>query len=138
MGIGKKQVEVNARMLIDVLYPYFNARKLDEIMPFFAADADWPNGMTGGRELGHEAIRTYWTNQWAMINSQVTPISYRVDGESVSLEVHQLIKDMAGEVLSDSVVFHDYEFAARKIAKMDISESVSDTARSLYIACGTS
>ena len=33
-----------------------NARKLDEIMPYFAADADWPNGMTGSRELGHEAI----------------------------------------------------------------------------------
>jgi len=128
VGLGAKQIEANARMLIDVLYPYFNARKLDEIMPYFAADADWPNGMTGGRELGHEAIRTYWTNQWAVINSQVTPISYRVDGESVCVEVHQLIKDMEGGVLSDSVVFHTFEFMSGKIAKMDISEGSPDIA----------
>ena len=93
-------------------------------MEHFAADADWPNGMTGGREVGHDAIREYWTNQWKVINSKVTPVSYRVVDDQIILEVHQLVKDMEGETLSDSVVYHTYKFMDGKINRMDISEDV--------------
>ena len=34
--------------LLSQLYPYFNERNIEQIMPHFDVDADWPNGMTGG------------------------------------------------------------------------------------------
>lgn len=111
-------------LLLNHLYPDFNQRNVEQIIPHFAVDADWPNGMTGGREVGHEAIREYWTNQWEVINSKVTPVSYRVVDDRVILEVHQLVKSMDGETLSDSVVYHTYKFADGKVARMDISEDV--------------
>ena len=120
-----------ASQLIRQFYPDFNQRNIDQIMPHFTADIDWPNGMTGGRERGHAAVRAYWTNQWQQINSQVTPISYRLVDDRVILEVHQLIKDMNGSVISDSVVFHTYRFSAEKIAGMDISEQVPDFGRAI-------
>jgi len=115
-------MEKEVSQLVSQLYPDFNDRNIEQIMPHFAANADWPNGMTGGREIGHAAIREYWTNQWKVIDSKVTPVSYRVADEKIILEVHQLVKDMEGELLSDSVVFHTYEFIEGKIRTMDISE----------------
>ncbi len=114
--------------LLDQLYPDFNARNIEQIMPHFASDADWPNGMTGGREIGHQAIRAYWSAQWSVINSQVSPVSYRVVDNQIVLEVEQLIKDMDGNTLADSVVYHTYQFVDGKITKMDISEAVPDFA----------
>jgi len=123
-------MEKEVRQLLSQLYPDFNDRNIEKIMPHFAVNTDWPNGMTGGREIGHQAIREYWTDQWSVINSQVTPISYRVVGDQIILEVHQLVKDMEGETLSDSVVYHTYLFVNGKIVKMDISDSVPDIGRS--------
>jgi len=117
--------------LLTKLYPEFNARNIEQIMPHFAVCADWPNGMTGGREVGHDAIRAYWTHQWTIVNSQVTPISYRVVGDKVVLEVHQLVKDIEGSTLSDSIVYHAYTFADGKITRMDISEKVPDAAANI-------
>ena len=76
-------------LLVEELYPDFNARNIEKIMPHFTSEIDWPNGMTGGREIGKEAVREYWINQWKVINSQVTPLSYRVVDEKVVLEVQQ-------------------------------------------------
>ena len=119
-------MEKQVSQLLGQLYPDFNERNIEQIMPHFAADADWPNGMTGGREIGHQAIREYWTAQWSVINSQVTPVSYRVVGDQIILEVHQLVKDMEGETLSNSVVYHTYKFVDGKITKMDISDAVPE------------
>ncbi len=117
--------------LLRQLYVDFNARNIERIMPHFAADADWPNGMTGGREVGHDAIRGYWTNQWTVINSQVTPISYRFADGYVILEVRQRVTDMEGETLSDGVVYHTYSFTDGKIARMDISADVPEVGASV-------
>ena len=53
-------------------------------------------------------------------------MSYRVVDEQIILEVHQLVKDMEGETLSESVVYHTYNFVDGKITKMDISEDVPE------------
>ena len=118
-------------LLVEELYPDFNARNIDKIMPHFTQDIDWPNGMTGGRELGKEAVREYWINQWKVINSQVTPISYRVADGKVVLEVQQSIKDIDGQTISGGIVFHTYSFENEKIVRMDISENVPGFAASL-------
>jgi ketosteroid isomerase-like protein len=40
-------------------YAAFNARDIDAALALMHPDVDWPNGMEGGREVGHEAVRTY-------------------------------------------------------------------------------
>ena len=92
---------------------------------------DWPNGRTGGREIGHDAVREYWTNQWQEISSTVTPLTYRLVDGSVVLEVQQTINDMNNELISSGIVFHTYQFDNGKISRMDISEDVPEFARAI-------
>ena len=124
-------MQIDIDLLIGQLYPDFNARNIDQILPLFSTTVDWPNGMTGGREIGHDAVREYWTNQWQQISSKVTPISYRLVDEKIALEVQQTITDMEGEVISSSVVFHTWCFENGKVARMDISEDVPDFAAAI-------
>ncbi|MEM7077010.1 MAG: nuclear transport factor 2 family protein [Pseudomonadota bacterium] len=124
LGLHAGKMEAEVALLTTQLYPHFNHRHLEGIMPHFIADADWPNGMTGGRVVGLAAIRRYWTQQWSVINSQVTPISYRLTDGQVILEVHQLVRDMRGKQLSEGVVYHVYRFQGGKIARMDIADGL--------------
>jgi hypothetical protein len=39
----------------------FNARDIYGALALMHPDVDWPNGMVGGRECGHVAVRAYWT-----------------------------------------------------------------------------
>ena len=48
------------------------------------ADVDWPDGMEGGREVGHEAVRAYWTRQFGMLDSKVEPTGFSSDDEAGS------------------------------------------------------
>lgn len=40
-------------------YERFNARDIDGALELMHPDVDWPNGMEGGREVGHDAVRVY-------------------------------------------------------------------------------
>lgn len=102
------------------LYAAFNARDLDFILELLTDDVDWPNGMDGGRVIGKDAVRDYWQRQWGMINSTVTPLSFDERGSIVVIQVHQLVRDLVGEVLSDTVASHTYTFAGGLIERMDI------------------
>ena len=46
-------------------YAAFNARDIDGALALMHPDVDWPNGMEGGREHGHDAVRAYWERQFA-------------------------------------------------------------------------
>ena len=84
-------------------------------------DVDWPNGMEGGREVGHDAVRAYWTRQFGLIDSQVEPISFSDDDEGrVVVEVDQVVRDLDGELLSEGRVQHVYTLREGLIARMDI------------------
>ena len=87
-------------------------------------DVDWPNGWEGGRERGHAAVRVYWTRQWAEVDPHVEPVSIaiRPDGR-VAVEVHQVVRDLRGDVLVDGRVLHVYETRDGVVVRMDIEES---------------
>jgi ketosteroid isomerase-like protein len=101
-------------------YAAFNARDIDRALAVMHPDVDWPNGMEGGRELGHDAVRDYWTRQFGLIDSHVEPESFEdVDGKIV-VEVHQVVRDLDGALLSDQQVEHVYTLRDGLIARMDI------------------
>jgi ketosteroid isomerase-like protein len=112
--------EASAKDLLRRAYAAFNARDIEGALAVMQPDVDWPNGMEGGRELGHDAVRAYWTRQFALIDSQVEPESFEeVDGKIV-VQVHQVVRDVDGALLSDQRVEHVYTLRDGLIARMDV------------------
>jgi hypothetical protein len=71
------------------------------------ADVTWANGLEGGHLRGREAVRSYWTTQWATIDPRVEPTGFSSDAEGeVVVEVHQTVRDLQGTVLVDQMVGH--------------------------------
>jgi hypothetical protein len=105
------------------LYDAFNARDIDRTLAATSEDVDWPNGWEGGRERGQTAVRAYWERQWAEIDPRVEPVSIRTrpDGR-IAVDVHQVVRDRQGELLSDGRVVHVYEIRDGLIVRMDIEE----------------
>lgn len=109
------------RPLVHALYAAFNARDVDRVLASLHPDVDWPNGMEGGRVLGHAAVRDYWTRQWAQVDPRVEPVDVRAEPDgSVLVEVHQVVRDLAGATLLDQRVRHRYRFADDLVTRMDI------------------
>ena len=102
-------------------YEAFNARDLDSALELMDADVDWPNGMEGGRVRGRVAVRAYWERQFSLIDSRVEPESFdELDGGRMSVTVHQVVRDLEGNPISDSQVRHVYELRDGLIVRMDI------------------
>lgn len=102
-------------------YAAFNARDIDGALVLMHADVDWPNGMEGGRELGHDAVRAYWTRQFGLIDSHVEPVGFTEDDEGrVVVDVDQVVRDLDGELLSEQRVRHVYTVRDGLIVRMDI------------------
>lgn len=103
------------------MYSEFNARNTDAVLAIMHEDIVWPNGWEGGTVVGQDAVRDYWTRQWAAIDPNVVPEAFDVlaDGR-IRVRVHQRIKDRAGALLSDKRVHHTYAFEAGKIRSMAI------------------
>ena len=102
------------------VYEAFNARDLETALSLMHDDVDWPNGWQGGRITGRDAVRDYWTGQFESINSQVEPESFTESGDRVAVTVHQVIRDLDGNVMSDGTVKHVYTFKDGLVARMDI------------------
>ena len=104
-------------------YEAFNARDIDGALGLMHPDVDWPNGLWGGRERGHAAVREYWTRQFEVIDSHVEPVGFSADDEGrIVVDVHQVVRDLDGTVLSDGRVRHVYTMRDGLVERMDIQE----------------
>jgi hypothetical protein len=109
---------------LTALYAAFNARDIDTILDQVTPDVDWPNAWEGGRIRGRGAVRDYWTRQWAAIDPTVEPIEFeqRPDG-SIAVDVHQVVRDRTGALLSEGDIVHVYAFRGGLVARMDVEDS---------------
>ena len=109
--------------LLKEAYAAFNRRDIDGVLALMIADVDWPNGMEGGRVQGREQVRAYWTRQWAVADPHVEPVRIAEDdsGDTV-VEVHQVVRDLAGKILADLMVLHVYRIRDGLIERMDIRD----------------
>ena len=121
--------------LLKKAYLAFNARDLDSALATMRPDVVWPNGMEGGMVHGHEGVRTYWTRQWGMINPHVDPVSFQEDELGrIVVSVHQVVRDLSGNVLLDRMVEHVYTLKDGLIQSMEIREQNSQLS-SLFSDC---
>jgi hypothetical protein len=114
---------VNTRGLIDQAYSAFNRRDIDGALAVMSESVDWPKASEGGRVVGKEGIRAYWTRQWAEFDPHVEPMEV-MDREAgiIEVKVHQVVRSLSGEVLADQVVLHVYRIANGFIERMDIGD----------------
>jgi ketosteroid isomerase-like protein len=116
--------------LLKRLYDRFNARDIDGVLTALADDVVWANGMDGGHVQGREAVRAYWTRQWAMVSPRVEPVGFRrtQDGAIIA-EVRQSVRDLEGKPLQgqthglkDKTVGHIFRLQDGKVARFDIED----------------
>ena len=126
-----------ARMVISQAYAAFNRRDIESALALMSETVSWPRASEGGRVVGKEEIRAYWMRQWKEFDPHVEPIEVidREDGKA-DVRVHQVVKSLGGDVLSDSEVWHVHTIAHGLIERMDLkeSEASSDLAPSAAFA----
>ena len=120
----------NTQTLITHAYAAFNQRDIDAALALMSDNISWPKASEGGRVIGKEEIRAYWTRQWQEFDPHVEPMEViDREGGKTDVKVHQLVKSLGGDVLSDSEVWHVYTIANGLIERMDLEESEASSVR---------
>src|SRR5580658_766812 len=92
----------DTKTLIEQAYSAFNKRDIDGALALMTEDVNWPKASEGGRVQGKESIRAYWTRQWGEFDGQVEPLAITEQGGGrIRVRVHQLVRNLEGNVLSD-------------------------------------
>jgi hypothetical protein len=107
--------------LLEHLYDRFNARDMEAVLATMHLDVMWANGMEGGHVHGHDGVRNYWTRQWAIIDPRVEPANFSAGADgATNVEVHQTVRDLEGNVMSDKMVGHIFRVDDGLIRRFDI------------------
>ena len=107
--------------LLKAAYAAFNARNIDAALTTMTPDVSWPKAFKGGFVRGHQAVRAYWTEQWSEIDPRVEPVSFHREGDGrVLVEVHQVVRDLAGTVLADVHLGHRFTLAGGLLQAMEV------------------
>ncbi|MGK6313129.1 nuclear transport factor 2 family protein [Neorhizobium sp. DT-125] len=122
----------NDIQMLKRIYRSFNARDIDGVLVVLSDDVSWANGMDGGHVHGREAVRDYWTRQWAVVRPHVEPVAFekKEDG-AVAVEVIQSVFDLDGQPLEgqthglkDKTVTHIFHIQGDKIVRFDIKDAL--------------
>ena len=109
---------------LEQVYGWFNAREMETVLGAMHEDVMWANGMEGGHVHGRDGVRSYWSRQWAMVDPHVKPVSFSINPEGgIVVEVHQVVHDLAGNLLVDQMVGHIFRIEDGLIKRFDIRES---------------
>src|ERR1700745_4481814 len=118
----------DTKTLIAQAYSAFNKRDIDGALALMTQDVSWPKASEGGKIVGKEEIRAYWTRQWGEFDPHVEPLAItQEDGGKISVRVHQLVKSLQGNLLSDSEVLHVFTVNSGLIAAMDLGGETAST-----------
>jgi hypothetical protein len=118
----------DTKTLIEKAYAAFNRRDIDGALALMTEDVSWPKASEGGRVVGKEEVRAYWTRQWREFDGRVEPLEItEEDGGKIRVKVHQLVKNLQGEVLWDGEVLHVFTIKNGLIAAMDLGDEADST-----------
>jgi hypothetical protein len=121
----------NTLTLIAKVYSAFNQRNINGALALMSESVSWPKASEGGRVIGKEEIRAYWSRQWKEFDPHVEPIEVIDRGAGkIDVRVHQLVKNLGGDLLSDSEVWHAYTIVDGLIERMDLGENEADSEQS--------
>ena len=109
--------------LLRAAYAAFNARDIDAALALMTPDVAWPRAFKGGFVRGPDEVRAYWTEQWSEIDPHVEPVFFHPeDGGRIVVEVRQVVRDLAGNLLADERVAHRFTLEQGLIRGMEVCE----------------
>ncbi|WP_319419070.1 nuclear transport factor 2 family protein [Pleurocapsa sp. FMAR1] len=112
------------QQFLQILYEAFNKRKIETIISFMRPDVKWANGVEGGFVYGRDAVRDYWTNQFKSIQPQLETLKFETDENNRNVvTVHQIIRDLQGNLLADTTVQQIFTIEDELISLYEIDET---------------
>lgn len=107
--------------LLRTAYAAFNARDINAALATMSPTVTWPKAFKGGFVQGHDEVRAYWTEQWSEIDPHVEPVSFQAEGDKrILVDVHQVVRDLAGTVVADTHVSHRFTIKGELIQSMEV------------------
>ena len=114
----------NKRFLQKNIYDAFNKREFETIISLMLPNVKWANGLEGGFIYGRDAVRQYWTNQFKDIQVELVPLKFETDENNRNIvTVHQIVKNLQGNVLADVTVHQIFTFENGLISLYEIGET---------------
>jgi hypothetical protein len=118
----------DTKTVIEQAYSAFNKRDIDGALALMTQDVSWPKASEGGRVVGKKEVRAYWTRQWREFDPHVEPLAMSDEnGGKTRVRVHQLVKSLQGDVLSDSEVLHVFTLNNGLIEAMDLGDEADSS-----------
>ena len=106
------------------LYDAFNKREIETIISKMRPDVKWANGLEGGFVYGRDAVREYWTDQFKVIQPELETLKFERDENNRNVvAVHQIIKDLQGNVRADVTVHQIFTIEDGLISLYEIGET---------------
>ena len=106
------------------LYDAFNKREIETIISFMRPDVKWAKVVEGGFVYGRDAVREYWTNQFKDIQPELETLKFETDENNRNVvTVHQIIKDLQGNLLADATVQQIFTIEDGLITLYEIGET---------------
>ncbi|BAY82001.1 hypothetical protein NIES267_14790 [Calothrix parasitica NIES-267] len=106
------------------LYDAFNNREIETIISFMRPDVKWANGVEGGFVYGRDAVREYWSNQSKDIQVELETLKFETDEKNRNVvTVHQVIKDLQGNLLADATIQQIFTIEDGLISLYEIGET---------------
>ena len=106
------------------LYDAFNKREIETIIALMRSNVKWANGLEGGFVHGRDAVREYWTNQFKAIQPELETLKFETDEQNRNVvTVHQIIKDLQGNVLADMEVRQIFTIEDGLVSLYEIGET---------------
>jgi len=116
------------KTLIEQAYVAFNERDVEGALALMTDDVSWPKASEGGKVAGKDEIRAYWTRQWSTFDPHVEPREViDLGGGKVEVRVHQLVKSVQGDILSDGEVRHVFTIEDGRIKSMDLKDEAGSS-----------
>jgi hypothetical protein len=106
------------------LYDAFNKREIETIISLMRSDVKWANGLEGGFVYGRDAVREYWINQFKDIQPELETLKFETDEKNRNIvTVHQIIRDLQGNLLADATVHQIFTIEDGLISLYEIGDT---------------
>ncbi|WP_009958079.1 nuclear transport factor 2 family protein [Verrucomicrobium spinosum] len=107
--------------LLRAAYAAFNSRDIAAAVALMTPDVTWPRAFKGGFVRGPQEVGAYWKEQWSEIDPKVEPLVFHLeDNGHIVVEVHQLVRDLAGTALAEGRVGHCFTLEGGLIRSMEV------------------
>ena len=111
----------DAHALLTKVYDAYNRRDFADLSAFLAPDSNWPDMVEGGRLIGPDALGAYWARNDKLITVDIAVVAITAlpDGR-VAADVNQIVRNLTGQVWSDTCERHIFTLHDGKVARLDV------------------